>query len=176
MSPARILYIFQWWHNTLERLLRKSYYLPLRDVPAQRCRRDQNDHFVVSNKIAPDPLCLLNTPCKGTRLAQKEKITPPCWDWLLHSSLYGKNFFIHRWKFHSLKSGTPFWTTAAGLVEERVGSLEYGCYFIESKIRGRCNLTIKQWFLQLSKWKDSISIKNGKQLQTVTYLKKCTKA
>lgn len=63
----------------------------------------------------------------------------------------------------------------AGLVEERVGSLEYGCYFIESKIRGRCNLTIKQWFLQLSKWKDSISIKDGKRLQTVTYLQKCTK-
>lgn len=66
-------------------------------------------------------------------------------------------------------------TTTAELVEERVGSLEYGCYFKESKIRGRCNLTIKQWFLQLSEWKDSISIKDGKWLQTVTYLQKCTK-
>jgi len=54
-------------------------------------------------------------------------------------ALRENEFFIHHGKSHSLKCGTPLDGEAilAGLVEQRVGALKYGCHFIEGRISSR---------------------------------------
>lgn len=105
-DPTHISVVTQ--HTT--ECCKRSHYFPLWDMPAQRCRRDQNDHIVVSNNIALDPLfaCWMLL-AKALFFYRRRKNYTSLVVTVCYVALCAKAFFIHHGKAHSLTCRMPFW-------------------------------------------------------------------